>query len=147
MLSEVEYARALRRAGKPRCPTDPLGISCMKQMAEADEARLCELWARNLTLVEIGKLIGRDRRVVGRWAAQLGLPRRKWRRLRLDDVWSSEDDAFVLENYQRASKRWIARNLPSGRKVTKHAVIGRHWRLEKNRQRAGQQHQQGAASG
>ena len=145
LMSEQDYAKALCKLGKPRRgPCDiggterPAREKDARQKPDKDEARrLVELWNAGLTHKAIGKILGKGRSTIGRWGRKLGLPRRGLCAPGGPLKWLAGDDAFVLQRYQHASKRWIAACLPSGRKVTRNAVIGRYGRLkEKQRQAA-----------
>lgn len=157
MLTELEYAEQLRKQGGPKCAVDKFGTSRKRPLPAGAEKRLRELWAASLSALEIGRCMDCSDSTVWRLARQLGLPRRKPGASFVQ--WPSQDDAFVLRWYrQRRADRWskaeksaawIARNLPSGRKVTRNAVIGRYGRLmsRKNRDRADLPHIPPTASG
>lgn len=133
LMSEKQYARGLRKL-VPRCAQDQKDDPRLKRMSEADERRLCELWESPMHQDEISKVLGVSDKTLRRFIAELGLPRRVWTPPDWDGVWPEEDNAFVLHWYRRRKASWIGSNLPSGRKVSKSAVIGRHGRLKKKQQ-------------
>jgi hypothetical protein len=148
MLTELEYAQQLRKwrlrrdpaaEDRPFCPNRG---SVRRPLPPDTESRLRELWASGMTLEDIARAMGRNPCTIGTWKRKLQLPDRHIRPS--TTLWPPVDDAFVLEWYGSPKKgpRWIAHNLPSGRSVTHHAVIGRYHRLQKRKTRTQAERQQ-----
>jgi hypothetical protein len=93
------------------------------------ERRFRLMWAAGVSVGDIAAAMDRDDSTISKWRRRLGLPARQ----PVNVPWEAEDDAFVLTWYRRRSQRWIGQSLPSGRKVSRHAVIGRYHRLKKRK--------------